>query len=99
MISILLEFESNIEKDNSKEWKFYVAIFFCLLIVSIIIFLVIVYFIRHKKKSYFDAACRRYIESIRDYDRLIDMFNEIILNDDYEYLEKLIISNIKFLIL
>lgn len=93
-----INFKSNLNTiANDDNRTFYVVLFMVFLIVSIISTALIYYFVRYKKKSYFDAAGRKYIESLGDYDMLLELFEKIIKNDEKELLEGEIISKVKFL--
>jgi len=85
---------SNADIDD-KNRVFYIVLFISFLIVSIISTAIIYYFVRHKKKSFFDAAGRKYIEFLGDYNMVLEIFEKIIKDDQKELLEEAIIS--KFL--
>ncbi len=66
----------------------YVVLFLSFLITSLISTALIYYFVRYKKKSYFDASGRKYIEILGGYDMLLELFETIIKNDERDMLEK-----------
>lgn len=78
--------------NNDANRTFYVVLFISFLIISVISTALIYYFVRHKKKSFFDASGRKYIEILGDYDMLLELFEKIIKNDELDLLEKEIIS-------
>lgn len=79
--------------DNHEERAYYIIIFAGFMIISIISTCLIYYFIRHKKRSFFEASGRKYIESLGENDVLICLFNNIIKNDEINKLEQHIIGN------
>jgi hypothetical protein len=78
--------------NNDANRTFYVVLFIAFLIISVISTSLIFYFVRYKKKSFFDAAGRKYIEILGDYDVLLEFFENILKNDEKDLLEKEIIS-------
>lgn len=74
---------------------FYIVLFSIFLVISIGTTALIYYFVRHKKKSFFDAAGRKYIESLGDYDMLLTSFEKMIREDDKDAIEREIVGNLK----
>jgi cbb3-type cytochrome oxidase subunit 3 len=70
----------------------YVIVFCAVLLLSIILTLVIYYFVRYKKKYFFDAAGRKFIESTGELSNLENKLMEIIQFDNHEQLEDEVIS-------
>ena len=87
-----LKNNSSVPIVNDENRIIYIVLFISFLIISIISTALIYYFVRHKKKSFFDAAGRKYIESLGDYDMLLEIFEKIIRNDEKESLEAEVIS-------
>ena len=85
---------SEIIAEKTESRVLYIVLFAAFLLISIISTILIFYFIRHKKKSFFEAAGRKYIESLGDYDILTELFNNIIKNDEKDKLEQHIICNL-----
>lgn len=92
----LKNISANTAINNDANRSLYVVLFISFLIISVISTALIYYFVRHKKKSYFDAAGRKYIEILGDYDMLLELFEKIIKNDEFDLLEKEIISKFIF---
>ncbi len=81
-------FLPNTTKEINHERMTYIFIFGIVLLVAIIITLIIYYCIRHKKKYFFDAAGRKFIESSGEFSNLINNLMEIIQFDNREKLEE-----------
>ncbi len=82
---------TNATKDDQNR-IFYVVLFLSFLIFSIITTGLIYYFVRYKKKSFFDASGRKYIEFHGDYNTMVEIFEKIIKDDQKALLEEQIIS-------
>jgi hypothetical protein len=87
----------NNNKDTDNERMIYIVIFCVVLIISIIATFIIYYCVRYKKKYFFDAAGRKFIESTGELSNLINKLMEVIQFDNKEELEQEVISknNIK----
>lgn len=83
----------NISKNEGENQRIFYVLLFCgVLTLSLIITILIYYFIRHKKKTFFDAAGRKLIEFSGDYPDACIKLKEIIENDDIVKLEQEVVS-------
>ena len=86
----------NLKNEDEKQRTYFILMFCSILIISLITTLLICYFIRYKKKFYFDAAGRKYIESTGDMKNILLQINEIIQLDDIIKLEQEVVSKYFF---
>jgi len=85
-----------IKNEDESQRSYYIFLFVFVLIISIIITLLIYYFVRYKKKLYFDAAGRKFIEMTGDYQNAFLKLKEIIEVDDIVKLEQEVVSKFYF---